>query len=534
MTWKEFAHYNYLIGIGMMAIAMPIFNLGMSIATFYIAGVWVVDLFHDWLWKKTPWVKFNSFAKDRAAQGVMAFYALFAIGLLYSSNWEYGIHDLKIKAPLFIIPLSLSMVLELNMKELRGIIMLFILSVVFSVSCALLVRFHIVDIAFQDVREVTRLFITRISHVRLSLMVALGSLLSIWLYATLAYKKGKHLLFLIALNLYFLLFLISIKSGNGLVILSLGVLLLAFVLKPQQLSWVRPLRWTVVGLMILTAGYVGYCVHDFFNVNTAELEHLESHTANGEPYKHKLYNKQIENGHYVWIYYAPEEMAEAWSMRSDLSVDSSDARGQHLKATLIRYLTSRGLRKDRAGVEALSEDDVERIERGIASVTEGRKFPIKQRIDDVIYELHTYVNGSNPGGNSVTQRIEYWKAALRIIAQHPWIGVGTGDVQDSFDRMYAEMDTPLAEQYHLRAHNQYLTSALTLGIPIALLFLWLIIRLTLRAYRKRQIPALLFLVVSLLSFIPEDTLETQAGVSFFAFFIAVLLKDSGQVLPEEV
>jgi hypothetical protein len=42
-------------------------------------------------------------------------------------------------------------------------------------------------------------------------------------------------------------------------------------------------------------------------------------------------------------------------------------------------------------------------------------------------------------------------------------------------------------------------------------------------YKKRNILPLLFCIVALTTFFIEDTLETQMGAAFFAFFYALFL-----------
>ena len=93
------------------------------------------------------------------------------------------------------------------------------------------------------------------------------------------------------------------------------------------------------------------------------------------------------------------------------------------------------------------------------------------------------------------------------------------------------MNSPLEKKFRLGAHNQYLTFAVTFGIAG---FVWFLFSLF---YPLRQLVQakmfdyfyITFFVIALLSMLSEDTLETQAGVSFFAFFNCLLLfgRDEG-------
>jgi O-antigen ligase len=122
-------------------------------------------------------------------------------------------------------------------------------------------------------------------------------------------------------------------------------------------------------------------------------------------------------------------------------------------------------------------------------------------------------------------RWEFWKAGINILKKHWLLGVGTGDVAHAFSKSYDEIKSELNPEYRLRAHNQYLTFAVALGmlgfIPILyFFFLWIKIR---PKAQNRNYLAWVFLIISFLSMINEDTLETQAGVSFIVYFACLFL-----------
>jgi O-antigen ligase len=74
----------------------------------------------------------------------------------------------------------------------------------------------------------------------------------------------------------------------------------------------------------------------------------------------------------------------------------------------------------------------------------------------------------------------------------------------------------------LRAHNQFLTIAIATGIPGLIVFLALLFYPVFR-YRKKMILVYRsFFIIAALSFMWEDTLETQAGIFFVAFFTVCL------------
>jgi hypothetical protein len=518
LSWADFKHYNYLIALSIMVISLPIFNVGMSIGMIWISAIWLFDFVHDIVCKKTPWIKFQEFASDRLAQVFTLFYLAFVVGMFYTENSGYGWQDLRIKSPLFIIPFALSLHHHLPKAYYLNLLKLFILSVLFSVTCALMVRYQIIDIPYDNVREVTLLFITRISHIRLSLMVVLAGMMAIWIARE--YRLWAYLIIVA----YFGFFLISIQSGTGIVIwlVTLTIFILASRKSKNRLG--QLIKFGFIFMATATVLYVGFCIHEYYDVNENERINLEATSSQGAPYVHDLNNPQIENKHYVWLYYAEEEMVSAWNARSNMELTGPDGRGQNLKSTLIRYLTSKGSKKDSIGVFSLTEDDLSRIESGVPTVIEGTRFPLRARVEKIIFEIEKYKFGWNPEGNSLTQRLEYWKTAATITCNHPWTGVGTGDVQSAFDKAYAANDSQLQEKYRLRAHNQYLTLMVTLGIPFALLCIGLLALVLVKSIRRGELIYTSFIVIAALSFITEDTLETQAGVTFIAFFFVLLNK----------
>jgi O-antigen ligase len=143
----------------------------------------------------------------------------------------------------------------------------------------------------------------------------------------------------------------------------------------------------------------------------------------------------------------------------------------------------------------------------------------KKRLMQIVFELEAYQADHNPFGNSITQRFEYWKIASHLFAQHLWLGVGTGDVRRAFDEVYQHYPYAVDPAFRLRAHNQYLTMGVSLGIVGLLVFLVYVFSLLwTRHYKSQPYLTCCSLLIMLLSFVSEDTLETQSGVTFVAFF----------------
>jgi O-antigen ligase len=80
------------------------------------------------------------------------------------------------------------------------------------------------------------------------------------------------------------------------------------------------------------------------------------------------------------------------------------------------------------------------------------------------------------------------RTGYRIIAAHPWFGIGPQMVKYRFkDYLPADIPQPLPQGFYEHLHNLYLQYAAERGIPTALMLLWLLVKALydfLRAVRK--------------------------------------------------
>jgi O-antigen ligase len=120
-------------------------------------------------------------------------------------------------------------------------------------------------------------------------------------------------------------------------------------------------------------------------------------------------------------------------------------------------------------------------------------------------------------------RLYFWKAALFIIKEHPIFGVGTGDVQSELNITYIKTKSPLEPKWYKRPHNQFLTISVSLGLIGLLFFIFSLIYPLITLNKFLPILYWPFFILAINSFILEDTLESQAGISFFASFNTLFL-----------
>jgi O-antigen ligase len=169
--------------------------------------------------------------------------------------------------------------------------------------------------------------------------------------------------------------------------------------------------------------------------------------------------------------------------------------------------------------------DINAIENSIANKLYLNRYSLYPRLYELFWEFDNYKRGANPSGHSVIQRMFYLEAGWNIFLEKPLLGVGVGDVKSSYSEYYNKTNSPLTPRWRLRAHNQFLTVLLSFGI---LGFIIFIISQFYPAYTSQKAKKLSklfipFVIISLLSMLNEDTLETQAGVTFYAFFYALFV-----------
>jgi len=211
-----------------------------------------------------------------------------------------------------------------------------------------------------------------------------------------------------------------------------------------------------------------------------------------------------------------------------------DKKNQKLLNTLVRFLTSKGERKDAEGVYNLSDKEVKAIENGVANVIFVDNFGIRGRIYEFLHGYQEYLAEGNPTGSTVMQRFEFWKASIGLIRDNWLTGVGTGDMNEAFHQEYVKMNSKLAPDQRWRSHDQFLSIFIGFGVFGLLWFLFSVFYPPFALGKYHDYFFLVFLIIALLSMIPEDTIESQAGVTFFAFFYSFFLFGRKEEDPYEI
>ena len=588
-TIRPYLNQAYLLGLLMVAVGLTLSPFLMGMSQFWLVLVWLVDglvgnrdgnvipcegsagedgiyFHHDFRHK------LSRFWHNTPAVLLVAFYLLHVLGLLWTSDFEYALKDLRVKLPILVMPLVLASMEPLDRKRFNLVMLVYVLSV-FVATLFSSVSYYRHD--YEDVREISHF----ISHIRFCLNIVFCiAIIGYYLVnkgltpranqvpehveGPVQYGKGvstssttqvpdpavpepvegpspvKHPVppfgVKVAINRFLQSFLLIwfiyqiyiFESLSGYVILAAVAIVSAVY---AFLRWKKSRGWHIaVGVAALVAIGVAFLVvqHEIkplLKVEPVDFATLDKQTAQGNYYWHDTICNTVEDGKYVGLYYCQKEMQEAWPQRSAMPFDGLTTTGENLEATLARYLTSKGLRKDAQGVMALTDEDIHNIEQGVANYNNWKHPGLRARLSATLFEYNLYRRFNNPNGGSLSQRIEYTRASFHIIRQHPWFGVGTGDVPQAFAQAYDEIHSPLSEEYRFRAHNQYLAIAVAFGMLGLAFFLFVLLYPWCASRKNHTYLYMVFLVIMLLSMFPEDTLETQAGAMLFAFFESLLL-----------
>jgi hypothetical protein len=509
----------------LIAASMPLSKFGMSMGQFFMAGGWLLS--GDFEGKK------KRFSENKVVFWALAgLFFIHLIGLWNTSDFKYAWSDIRIKLPLLLMPLFFLTMPTLTVTQYRNVLRVVMSAVLVSTLISLGIYLGFSKRVVHDIRDISPF----ISHIRLALLVCTS--MAIAIYFLLKSSSIPFKIALIAMIIWFFYFLVLIESITGLLIIAGAIFILLVVQLFSKKSNV--LLKGAFMLSILATFFVSFQLYDFLFVESIkpidyEKVKLYQITAAGNNYNQYKERQDLENDHPVWINVCEFELDGAWKSRSGTSVYDRNSSGYQHLYPLVRFLASKGWNKDAAAVMKLSDEEVQAIKSGVANVNRlNHQGGIKQRLDDLAWEYRSYYYNGNATGQSFTQRLEFWKTAAFIFSKQPFTGVGTGDVNEAFKSAYNELNSKLDEKWRLRSHNQYLSFAVAFGVfgMFYLIFALFYPFLAQKLWRNYLYSAFLFIAV--FSMLSEDTLETQAGVTFFAFLNCFLLRNSASESVEEV
>lgn len=484
---------------------MMIGTVPTSVPQLILLGNWLVEMNF-----KEKWARLKS---NRVFWVLSAVYFVHLIGLIYTNDLTSGLNDIRTKLPLLFLPIVFFSSKSLSLKELHWVLYCFLVGSFANVGWCLVYSFILHN------NEVGRDASRFMSHIRLGLYLNMAVACCIY-FASLADTVLRRTGFIVAaIYFVFIMYVLGLASGlvNFFILSFLAVCVIAYYQKPM-------IKAIAFALLIIAAGFVMLNISVIsdsqLNIRASKNNLPARQSPSGRPYSHFDTIGQKENGNYVLINIQLDELKKEWQLLFPADSFNFHPHAYNINRyeVLIRYLASKGLNKDSVGISKLSAEDKNNIRMDICNYQYTDWSFMHKRIYELVCEYDDFNQRRDINGHSLTMRFYFWDAAVKVIRVHPLAGVGTGDVQQELNKIYVQSHSPLEKEWYKRPHNQFLTIVVALGITGLLVFLISLIYPIVVFHRFLPVLYWPFIILALVSFLLEDTLETQAGLSFYAVF----------------
>ncbi len=424
------------------------------------------------------------------------------------------------KLPFLIYLIAIGSHTELSAKKFHCLMLIFVAGVVvntiFSFGCYL---FNLTDtLNFRAIGVF-------MSHIRLSLFAIVAASVCVhYLFFCRDFANTKTTIFLSVSLCWLAFFIIFSKILIAYVIVSILLIVLSIVLAYRYKSFSSAIAIIVaISVLLLTFCVLLYSECRYFIYHdTHSTEQLRTKTARGNDYVHSTENPTIENGHIVYINVCETELDSCWKLKTGRSIYDLNETGYKYLHVLYRYMASKNLWKDADGFAELSDEDIQNILDGFTNYRFTSNLSINKRIYESFWEIYMYINGGNPDGHSITQRLEFHKCAMETLKRYPWFGTG-GLIGSEMYKTYQETNSPLSQKNWNLPHNQFFHIAVTTGLIGLLLFLICITGMIIYTRNKWNTITASWFIAMLVSFCSEDTLNTHAGLVFCILLGSIIL-----------
>ncbi|MFM7014838.1 MAG: O-antigen ligase family protein [Bacteroidota bacterium] len=507
----SFGNNAFIAGLFMVACSMAISKFGMSLGQFFILGGWLLSADFSEKWKR---LKLNK----AVVILLISLFAIHLIGLIHTSDFHYAFNDIRIKLPLLLMPVLILSMPALTITTRNYLFHFFNVSVLISTLISFIIYLGWTSIPVNDIRDISPF----ISHIRLALLVCVAMVL---LYEDFKnYRRWMN----VVLFVWFLFFLVLIQSLTGIIIIGIFVFIALIIYSIKKNNAVLTKSLSVLGIIgIITTGVYFYKTIFINSIQPIHVDEsqLLKHTPRGNTYYSLLERQDVENGHPVWINICDKELDESWKERTGFSVYDNNRYGYWYYYSVIRFLSSKGWNKDRDAVMSLSQREIDAIKNGCSNVEYMESNGLGGRIKNLAWEYRQYYFNREVSGQSFTQRLAYWSTGLEIFKNNWLLGVGTGDVNIAFKEQYEKDKSKLEEKWRLHTHNQYITLGIAFGVSGIVLLVLVLFYPLIISYKNADFIFSSFILIAALSMLSEDTLETQAGITFFAFLYCLFWRE---------
>ncbi|MEW6108484.1 MAG: O-antigen ligase family protein [Nitrospirota bacterium] len=132
--------------------------------------------------------------------------------------------------------------------------------------------------------------------------------------------------------------------------------------------------------------------------------------------------------------------------------------------------------------------------------------------------LHTKISKLTEAGYGLGHRAIAAKAAIEVIKENPFFGVGVGDIQAELNK-----ELPDAAFADMNVHNQYLHELMTYGFVGFTIFTAIFVMGFYKAITQRDLFFALFLISLATMFLTEVILSRYLGIMLFSVFYPLFL-----------
>lgn len=176
---------------------------------------------------------------------------------------------------------------------------------------------------------------------------------------------------------------------------------------------------------------------------------------------------------------------------------------------------------------------------GIVSVSVAYSYipSFRSKIQYAVYSLNEYKQGNHSADFSDIGRLISYDLALRIIKEHPLLGVGAGDIREEMKQKYEIYSPATRPEQRIVPHNQLMEVTLAGGIVTLGAFLcWLLYPLRRLKKNRNSFYILATWFALFVAMMVEPMLEVQFGVFVYLFAMLWIQKaaQSGGASAEAV
>ncbi|MBE9485448.1 MAG: hypothetical protein IMY74_11405, partial [Bacteroidetes bacterium] len=321
----------YFWALVLMIISIPLSRFMMSVAQFTLSGIMILEFMSlenvrkfigrypfyilifiiipaaiYWTYESLVQI-FKKFLRKENLPAIvfLSLFILHLIGLLFTVDFDYALKDLRVKLPLFVLPIVLTVSKPLNRRQFHSLMLFFVGAVLAGTLISTYILFT------QDINNLREISIF-ISHIRFSLLIGIA-IFTLAYFATgqAGYGRLLRMLFLVLIA-WFCLYMVVSASITGIVVLFIALFVIAvhYTLKKRNL-YSRMATVILLLAPVIIMVFIMGIVTDVYKMNKVDFSGLDKQTEQGTLYWHDTTNLQTENGHFVWIYVATDELREA-------------------------------------------------------------------------------------------------------------------------------------------------------------------------------------------------------------------------------